>query len=326
MLPFIIYILLFVKFEPYNYFGLQEQAKNNTMPLARMREFMRHPSGNIVLGDSRMNHVDLELAKQLTGLRWTTLATGGQGTNLTYALYEWAKTKADVQNVMMDVSFYQIRQGTRSANIEPTIYIADHPLEYITTRDYVIETFSPWLLTEEEGDTRRTEEENTEVCESILEPEDLDTEIAFAFSDSEEELLEGKQKYRDDLIQYANTVIYPVCVDYSIAQINLNHIIDIIKDVQANGGDVRVLAPVVQESIWEYVIIPLNIEPFLEEYKSEITKYTVLYDMEWQSELSEKQEIFFDGFHFNNDETYQIYTRNLLGDTEEFVLIRDVTQ
>lgn len=325
MLPLIIYVLLFVKYEPYNYFGLQEQAKKFTSPLGRMREFMRNPSENIVLGDSRMNHVDLDLSEQLTGERWATLATGGQTPKQTYALYEWAKTKVNVQNVIMDVSFYQVRSGNTGSELGPTIYIAEHPLEYIVTRDYVMEAFSPWLITEAEGEARRAEKVRVEASKAGSESEEMkDNEaVSMLFELVEEEMQENKQKYREDLVEYALYNIYPGCENYSIAPELLGCVIDIIKDVHANGGDVKVLAPVVQESIWEYVIIPLNIEPFMEEYKNEIAKYTTLYDMEWQSELSEKQEIFADGFHFIDEETYQIYTRNLFRDTEEFVLIRD---
>ena len=150
---------------------------------------------------------------------------------------------------------------------------------------------------------------------------------------AEDNKIEAQQisstKYREDLIQYAQNNIYPGCKNYSISQDAMNSIIHIITDVQDNGGEIKILAPVVQESIWEYVIIPLGLEAFkikikvaLYSNKNEIQKYTEIYDMEWQSRLSEKQDIFSDGFHFDTNETYQIYTRNLLGDTDKYLIIR----
>jgi len=318
MLPIIIYLFCFIKYEPYNYFGFQTQAAKLATPLERLRAFLRNPSENIVLGDSRMTHVDLDLAEQLTGKKWSTLSTGGQGVNLTYAFYEWAKSKVSVQNIIMDISFYQVREGNMSPNPEPVIYIAEHPLQYIVTRDYVLEAFSPWLRTEAGGIAARFSK-----CTGTVSGLPLAIK---ALTSAEDNKIEAQQisstKYREDLIQYAQNNIYPGCKNYSISQDAMNSIIHIITDVQDNGGEIKILAPVVQESIWEYVIIPLGLEAYMEQYKNEIQKYTEIYDMEWQSRLSEKQDIFSDGFHFDTNETYQIYTRNLLGDTDKYLIIR----
>ena len=202
--------------------------------------------------------------------------------------------------------------------IQNLLYI----LQSITTRDYVLEAFSPWLTTETEGMARHFSK-----CTGTA--SGISSEIE-AFLNIADDKMEQQQalptKYREDLILYAQNNIFPVCQNYSIGQDAMNSIIYIITAVQKNGGEVKILTPVVQESIWEYVITPLNLEVYMEQYKNEIQKYTEIYDMEWQSKLSENQNIFADGFHFDTDETYQIYTRNLLGDSDEYLIMRERLQ
>lgn len=312
MLPMIIYVLVFIRYEPYNYFGFVESPENRAAtPLARMREFMRRPSGNIILGDSRMNHIDLELAEQLSGLQWATLATGGQGANLTYALYEWAKQKVPVCNVMMDMSFYQVRKGSFSSSAEPVIYIAEHPFEYLVTRDYVMEAFANWQKQREERASQTDRKADAHEA-AVTEPE----------TDEKEQTLQPK--YREELVDYAVNSIYPGCVGYEIGEEQMQYFINLLKDVKDGGGNSKVLCPVVQESIWEYVIQPLKLEPYLKQYKQEAAKYAEVYDMEWKSALSKNQDVFVDGFHFADQDTYQIYTRNLLGKTEKYVRKHDL--
>lgn len=294
LLPMMVYVLCFVICEPYNYFGIQERAVRAHTPLQVMREYMRNPSENIILGDSRMNHYDLDYAEELSGKKWANLSTGGQVSNQTYELYVWANSRVDVENVIMDISFWQVKAGAGGESVAPTIYIAEHPLDYIVTRDYVIETFSRL---------------NVYATDNVESSSGVDAQ------------------YREDLITYATQYIYPLCANYSVGDVQMQNFAYVIEDVTAQGGQVKVLSPVLQESIWTYVIEPLQLEPFLETYKEEISKYTVVYDMEWKSELSKDQDCFADGFHFSNARYYdEIYLRNLLGGGNEYVIIRNNTQ
>lgn len=293
LLPMVIYVACFVMCEPYNYFGIHERALCDWTPLQVIREYMRNPSENIIIGDSRMNHYDLEYAEELSGKKWANLSTGGQSSNQTYELYVWANSQVGVENVIMDMSFWQIMESPGSPSVIPAIYIAEHPLDYMVTRDYVIEAFSQL---------------------NVQAAEKLETQPV------------NEAKYREDLINYATQYIYPGCIDYRIGEDQLQHYLYVINDVQARGGQAKILAPVVQESIWTYVIEPLQLEPYLEEYKEEVSKYAVVYDMEWKSDLAKEQDCFADGFHFSNWRYYnEIYLQNLLSDGNKYVIIRDNT-
>ena len=275
LLPLLLFVALFVKYEPYNYWGLKPPKTGNwTQPLARVRAFMRDPSENIIIGDSRMIFLDMDYIESLTGVRYVNLSTGGQAPNLTRELYDWAKGKVQIQRLVLDGSFYQFRNGNKNPSALHVFYIAEHPLTYMTTRDYVVEAAELFLK-----DLKSHRLFPTAFATDIL-PEENPTIQA--------------GKYREDLIQYATESIYPGCKN---CVFNVDDYVYILQDCQKNRTETRVALCPVQESIWELVIEPLHLEPFLEEYREILRQYTDVYDMEWKHEFCKNQDLFSDRFH-----------------------------
>lgn len=299
-LPFLLYIILFVKYEPYNYWGIKpERSGNWTTPLARVREFMRHPSENIILGDSRMNHFDLDAIEEQTGVRYANLATGGQGLNLSSQLYEWAKNKTDIQSVIIDASFYQIMEGSWSPSAEPVFVIAERPLTYLVTRDYVTETFGLCY-----ADIKKHLGKEADMVKPEMEVSD--------------------GKYRGDLVYYATQNILPGCQNYTIGEEQMGYVTHIVDDTKEHGGTAIIVIPPVQESIWDYVIYPLGLEPELAEYKETLVHHATLYDGEWLSEFAMNQDIYADGFHFLLEDGYQQYQDAVFGGNEKILKVRKI--
>ena len=168
---------------------------------------------------------------------------------MTKELYDWAMDYVIPKEVVLDVSFYQLINGAASPSAQPVFYLAEHPLEYVVTRDYVMETF--------------------EVCKNKFRPQI--TESA-EISEDVSKVVETDEKYRDDLLIYTLTHIYPACVDYTYSQENLANVVRIAENTQKFGGKAIFVTPPVQECIWEYVIEPLEIEPIMEEYKKKLVE------------------------------------------------------
>lgn len=300
LFPMLLYLVFFILFEPYNYFGLRpEKSGSLTTPMARVREFQRNPSEYIILGDSRMNHFDLDYVEQLTGKRYANLATGGQGLNLTKELYDWAMNYVTPREVVLDVSFYQLINGSVSPSAQSVFYLAEHPLEYVVTRDYVMEAF--------------------EACKNAFIPS---TGQRVELSDEINDIVETDEKYRDDLLIYTLTNIYPYCVNYTYSKENLENVIDIAEITESTGGKTIFVTPPVQECIWEYVIEPVEMEPIMEEYKEILLRYAPIYDMEFKSKFALTQEYYDDGFHFNSTEPYTIFTNAIFAEESDMVKIR----
>jgi hypothetical protein len=292
--------------EPYNYFGLKvDRADYNwAMPLSRIREFMRHPSENIILGDSRMNHFDLDYIENMTGERYSNLASGGQALNLSRELYDWAKQRVEIKKLLINDSFWQTRANTNSPSAESVFLVAKSPLLYMTTRDYVLETFVRFVESIKKSKVRI---EKLAVFDAYSEPE-----IVIA----------DDSKYREDLVDYALNNIFPGCQNYSLGAEQMADIEYILSDANENGISTIVVIPPVQASIWELVIEPLEIYDDMEIYKRRLMKYSVVYDMEWLSEFAKSQDLYADGFHLQEDRYFRFTNAIFMGD-EEMVVIRE---
>lgn len=306
LLPVLVYITIFVAYEPYNYFGLKEEKTGSwTTPLARTRAYLRAPSENIILGDSRMNHFDLDYVEEITGKRFANLSTGGQGLNQTKEFYDWLSLKTPIQNLVFDVSFYQIREENKGKTLEPVFHIAEHPFDYLVTRDYVVEAYA--LFMEEMKKYLRNP--NGEDGPGTVE-EPLETVNHEAGQD---------EKYRKDLVDYAVTNIYPGCQPYRIGEEQMGAVIEILRDMNHKGGGVILATPPVQESIFEYVIEPLKLQGEMEQYKRMLSRYTDIYDMEWKNSFIKEQDNFTDGFHLSNNGSYRIFTDNVFGKASDLI-------
>lgn len=294
-LPVAVYLLIFIIYEPYNYWGIKPDKSGQwATPLARVREFKRNPSEYLILGDSRMNHFDADAVEDMTGLRYANLSTGGQALNLSREMYEWAKKQTTVKGIVIDASFYQVRTGNQSVTAQPVFAIAEQPLAYLTTRDYVVEVFS--LFADDLQDLFKPGEPNAVSAE--------DHYIG---------------KYREDLVAYAQNNIALAGPDYSIGEEQMQDITYIVDDVKRNGGKALIVCPPVQEVIWDYVIVPYELEDEMEAYKSELSRHTDVYDMEWLSDFARDQELWGDGFHLRD---YGPFEKAIFTGEADFLKIR----
>lgn len=296
LIPFILYAVLFVSFEPYNYWGIKPLKTGRwATPLARVREFMREPSEYLILGDSRMNLFDLDYVEELTGHRYANLSTGGEELNLTLELYEWALEHVEPKKVVVDASFWQMDEG-KSPSAKAVFYMADHPLQYIVTRDYVIETFEALM-------------------ETFKEP--VIDKVKLVETDRQE--FETDTKYREDLLEYTLGAILPLSRGYIYSEESLGYLRVIAEDINSRGGEIVFVAPPVQECVWDYVIEPCNIREQMDDYKKILLGYGTVYDFEWKSEFVKNQDYYDDGFHFNGSVPYRLFTEAIFTGVSDFM-------
>ena len=64
--PVYLWFAFFVAFEPNNYFGIKKTA-SSSQPVARVRAYEQSPGTNLIIGDSRLAHFDMDLVDSLTG-------------------------------------------------------------------------------------------------------------------------------------------------------------------------------------------------------------------------------------------------------------------
>lgn len=101
----------------------------------------------------------------------------------------------------------------------------------------------------------------------------------------------------------------------------MGNLLFILDDCRLNGGETLVVLPPVQEVIWDYVIYPMGLEPYLVEYREEIARHATIYDMEWLSEFAKDQDIYADGFHFLQGDGYQRFAEAVATGEADFLKV-----
>ena len=135
-IPVVLWLVFFAAFEPNNYFGLKASA-SSSQPVARVRAYQQAPGTNLILGDSRLAHFDMQLVNSLTGQPWQNLAFGGASLKETLDLADYILNSGhEVDTLLAEVSFYTLNAGyntDRFAALEETL---NNPLAYCFNLEY----------------------------------------------------------------------------------------------------------------------------------------------------------------------------------------------
>ena len=87
-IPVLVWLVVFVAFEPNNYFGLKASA-GSSQPVARVRAYQQNPGTHLILGDSRLAHFDMDLVEEVSGQEWQNLSFGGASLQETLDLADY---------------------------------------------------------------------------------------------------------------------------------------------------------------------------------------------------------------------------------------------
>lgn len=105
--------------------------------MARVRAYQQHPGRNLILGDSRLAHLDLALVQEVSGQEWQNLAFGGASLKESLDLADYIlQSGHEVDRLLLAVSFYTLNKGyntDRFATLETTL---NNPLAYCFNLEY----------------------------------------------------------------------------------------------------------------------------------------------------------------------------------------------
>ena len=91
-IPVLVWLVVFVAFEPNNYFGLKASA-GSSQPVARVRAYQQNPGTRLILGDSRLAHFDMDLVEEVSGQKWQNLSFGGASLKETLDLADYVLSR-----------------------------------------------------------------------------------------------------------------------------------------------------------------------------------------------------------------------------------------
>lgn len=332
-LPILFYLIFFLFFEPYNYFGIQ---KNNYTAadqlIYRVRRFDNQPQNALLLGDSRMAHLDLDLVREVSGKSFSTLAFGGASLEEIIDLFWYAVDKnPDIDTVYLEVSFYLLNENYDRDRISNIEIITHNPLAFLSNYNYHLEALNRFKMT--------------------LQGQDLGPEHETAvYVPSDYYAADGTPfPYRRQLIQYLHNIyptlssdsdglprplltdltddevftLYNFLVDparkdsviYKLDEGHLSRLEEVAAYCKSHDIHLVFVFPPMSEPMRELVCKPLGIDslmpPVVERLRATGAEVR---DYEWTQPPALPEDLFFDGFHMDTERGLPIYTEILFGE------------
>lgn len=113
-IPFVLYGLLMILVDPYNYFNvcniINDRVKLETAYkldncLWKLIEYKRKPISNILLGDSRLENIDVKEIEKITGEKYYNFAYGGGSLPEIVDTFWYSTKKCKLRNVYIGINF-----------------------------------------------------------------------------------------------------------------------------------------------------------------------------------------------------------------------------
>lgn len=299
-IPVLVWLAVFIAFEPNNYFGLKSSA-GSSQPVARVRAYQQDPGTNLILGDSRLAHFDMELVDGLSGQTWQNLSFGGASLKETLDLADYVLASGHpVDRLLVGLSFYTLNEGyntDRFAQLEETL---ENPLAYCLNLEYNVNALTVLM------DTIRGTPDTIESGDWV--------ESDYLADDGTVLPLHRK------LYDYPATIT-PKCRNWALNTEQLDRLHQLGETCADRGVELIVVLPPMADNVRTEVCDEFGISnamqnevlPTLRAWSTE-GAFTLL-DYEWGGScITDDDTQFYDGFHL--DERYGLpdWTAELFGD------------
>lgn len=312
-IPVGLYLAFFIVFEPNNYFGLK-RAAGSTQPVARVRAWQADPGEYLILGDSRLAHFDLELARQASGKPWQNLAFGGASLRETIDLANYVlDSDSPPRELLVGLSFYTLNAGydtDRMSALQDTLH---NPLAYIFNLEYNVNAltgFTNWL-----GWLRQRAAGATDLtwAEAQVEHETAEwTAEDYVGADGQPLALHRA------LAEYP-AVIAPKCQNWQLNTAMVYKLEALAARCQAEGVRLTIVLPPMADNVKAEVCDVYGITEEMEAFLPTLAAWQETYgvtvlDYEWAGRPDfDDDRQFYDGFHL--DTTYGLpqWTQQLFG-------------
>lgn len=299
-IPVLVWFVFFAAFEPNNYFGLKASA-TSSQPVARVRAYQQDPGTNLILGDSRLAHFDMDTVASVSGKPWQNLAFGGASLKETLDLADYVLDSGNpVDSLLVEVSFYTLNAGYNTDRFQALEETLNNPLAYCLNLEYNVNALTVAM------DTLKGTPDTIESGDW--------TAADYLAEDGTVLPLHRK------LYDYPATIT-PKCRNWSLNEAQLERLGQLAARCKAEGIRLTVVLPPMAENVRTEVCDVYGITaamqddvlPRLRTLAAE-QDFTLL-DYEWEGScITDDDKQFFDGFHL--DEKYGLpdWTKQLFTD------------
>lgn len=294
LLPVAAWLCFFIAFEPNDYFGLRGEGSLNA-PVSRIRAYENDMTDNVILGDSRMAHFDMELVEEVSDEAWSNVSYGGASLDESidefYYLYE---LNPDIQNVVFGVSFYTLNNNYRTVNRMATVKTQlENPAAYLFNLEYNINALTVF---------------KDEVLLGLPDVEETAEHTPDEYVDENG----GALPFRSDLIDYAENSLAPVCENYAVNEAALERLLELAAFCEEHGVNFTVVFPPMDESVRVLVAQPNGIDDTMADVLARLADAGVrVLDYEWENDPGYPDTAYYDGFHLDTVHGLPEWTKTL---------------
>ena len=294
LLPVAAWLCFFIAFETNDYFGLRGEGSLNA-PVSRIRAYENDMTNNVILGDSRMAHFDMELVEEVSDEAWSNVSYGGASLDESidefYYLYE---LNPDIQNVVFGVSFYTLNNNYRTVNRMATVKTQlENPAAYLFNLEYNINALTVF---------------KDEVLLGLPDVEETAEHTPDEYVDENG----GALPFRSDLIDYAENSLAPVCENYAVNEAALERLLELAAFCEEHGVNFTVVFPPMDESVRVLVAQPNGIDDTMADVLARLADAGVrVLDYEWENDPGYPDTAYYDGFHLDTVHGLPEWTKTL---------------
>ncbi|MEG1556949.1 MAG: hypothetical protein RR235_04385 [Oscillospiraceae bacterium] len=310
-IPFAVAVIMFFIFEPYDYFGLKDNATYISKPLSSMRELMQVEPENIILGDSRMANLNTEYINGLTGEKYTMMGFGGAQLGESMELFWYSTTHTKLKKVYFGVSFYT-SSGDQPAGRIP--FVEENANSILS----FMKNFNHWL---EALDTLKYKTQNKLAFllgnhSWLWYPEDPTTFDVVPLDETR------GVKYRKNIEDYCE-VLKKNMNGFVLEDSVLLRLEEIIDYCDKEGIELIFVFPPMQRAVFELVTEPLCIDDDIKKMKDFLIERATVYDLEFKNAFTDDEDNFYDGFHLASDKKHYL-AELLFTDIDSEAIVRHV--
>ena len=300
-IPILIFLSLFIYFEPNNYFGFKkydyEVFRNYNSSLPKLRYLNRVEGQNIILGDSRIKQADADYIEGICGDKYANLAFGGATVMDSIDIFWYAVSKKNIEKVVFQISFYVLRDECSSKAGK----------EGPSAMQEAVSNNAFWeigLMNKQFPDASRTMNIIGQVVNPInyiLSSEAIDEAYKNAIGTfNKPETVDNSLTREEKLYDYSQ-LIKGICEGYKVSRYDMDALIEVADYCRSHDIDLVFVIPPMHVSIFENVIEDLDLYDELADYKEELAEHAVIVNMEFLSAFSYRTDYEVDGFHFTGD-------------------------
>lgn len=307
-MPVLLFVICFLSYEPYNYFGIRSERGDSSNAITAMRELINKKGNNIILGHSKiadLNTKDL-MKIGLTQEEWSNMSFKGAHLNEQCDLFWYANKHSELHKVSIVISFYGFGAEENVDRVNQVVEMADW-------KNYI---FNP-----------QTYKTTFKLCkEDFLAKKTASNYTGKTYS------AETKQPIFDD---YVERIWVPFASNYMFNYKGLAELIDVIVYCRENGIEINAYALPMRSEIYE-ALEKENVLKWVSLYKRILSKYITVYDMEYPENIWSQSYDYIEGCHFegmgggvNIREEYPVLYDSLhmmfQGEGEDYIIWKDAS-